>query len=353
MLADFLKRPWRSTRRPLPRSDEQENDDHALTAEFGEVIRPKLAALERALPHQWGELRRGLAQRRYDEVMSGLGSLDYLPLTDGGHIHDFELRDYLKFSKGFLLRQRAAIARGIPPLLITSMQKSASVFLVYKISEALEVPATSLGRHPDDVGPGDFMIPPAARLFALGGAITHDHFRASRHNLEILARAGLRKAVVQLRDPREAFVSLCYHMAKRELEREGRPAAEPALHEGARKYADSVFLGDAAAFGTFEYLLDFAVRWLAVEEAQVAVLPVWYPDVVSKPAATIERILGFFGVGGKGTAIAGALRDFETREGEYNFRSGRRDEWRGFLRPDEQAYAERRIAETSLQAAMK
>ena len=88
--------------------------------------------------------------------------------------------------------------------MIASLPKSASAYVASVSSLLLEVPVCriSAGQFPNFQ-----VIPGWARQVALGGAVTHEHFGPSTHNLDAIKAAGLRHVAVQIRDPRQTLIS--------------------------------------------------------------------------------------------------------------------------------------------------
>lgn len=99
--------------------------------------------------------------------------------------------------------QTQAALRGMPPIFIACMPRSASASLTQTISTTLDIPAVR-------VSTGDFpyyyIVPRWLRCLP-GGAVTHDHFGASEFNLKILSASAVRDVFVLVRDPRAAAAS--------------------------------------------------------------------------------------------------------------------------------------------------
>ena len=108
-------------------------------------------------------------------------------------------------------RQQAAARRGVPSILVSAMPRSGSLSLSRTLAETLDIPVLGIskGRYPD------YWIAPCwLASFVGGGAVTHDHFRASDFNLGVLREAGIRDVLVQVRDPRAAAASLIHHQER-------------------------------------------------------------------------------------------------------------------------------------------
>jgi hypothetical protein len=106
----------------------------------------------------------------------------------------------------------AGIDRGLPPILIACMPRSASATLTHTLGGVLDIPVMHLsaGRFPDC-----FLVPAWLDVFLEGGAITQDHFGACDFNVGILRAHGTRDIFVLVRDPRAAARSQAQFLAQR------------------------------------------------------------------------------------------------------------------------------------------
>lgn len=117
---------------------------------------------------------------------------------------DLVFSEHLAHSSSIAELQTEAVDRGMPPILLASMPRSASATLTQTVASTLRiaVPRVSAGRFPNY-----FLVPVWLRRFLCGGAITHDHFSASPYNLDILKRNSVRHLFVLARDPRASAAS--------------------------------------------------------------------------------------------------------------------------------------------------
>ncbi len=107
--------------------------------------------------------------------------------------------------------QERAVARGIPPILISCMPRSASATLAYSLAHAMGIPVfhVSVGCFP-----GYYLAPSWLDMFLEGGAITQDHFGPSEFNLGVLRSRDIRSLFVLVRDPRAAARSQVHYLAE-------------------------------------------------------------------------------------------------------------------------------------------
>lgn len=115
--------------------------------------------------------------------------------------------------ESFAQRLTGAKARGLPGVLLNSLPKSASESIWNKLAEGLGMAQghVSLGLFPDCC-----LFPHRVGLLAEGGLIAKEHIPATPHNLNALAACGLRKLVLNLRDPRQASLSWA-HFVKNDV----------------------------------------------------------------------------------------------------------------------------------------
>ena len=128
-----------------------------------------------------------------------------------------------------------AQARGLPSILLASMPRAASASLTQNLSRMLDVPVMRLsaGSFPDYA-----LFPTWLRFFLSGGAITHDHFGATPHNLRVLEDSGLHHVFVLARDPRSAASSYARFVQRGQVDNynEDKPYEEMLLDTCLNKY---------------------------------------------------------------------------------------------------------------------
>ncbi|MDP6691055.1 MAG: hypothetical protein QF384_16305 [Alphaproteobacteria bacterium] len=110
----------------------------------------------------------------------------------------------------FLEQQQAALARGLRPIFLNTLFKSASIHIATRLAEGLQLPRCHIT---EPTLRGDEIIPSWLELFAKGGAICQEHLPARRDVLDALAAAGIDRIVVHTRDPRQSMISGVHHYA--------------------------------------------------------------------------------------------------------------------------------------------
>ena len=194
---------------------------------------------------------------------------------------DLVFPEHLRLGLEFYAEQRQAAERGVPSILISAMPRSASASLSATLARSLGIPTMGIskGRFPD------YWIAPCwLMLFNLGGAVTHDHFRATPFNLRALRDTGCRDVFVQIRDPRAAAASLIRHQDRSFNLPVSGPARDPFE-------AHLVERCLASYYPWLEDWLDVA----AEERADLRVHWVMFDDVRRDIAATVQTVLDVLG----------------------------------------------------------
>ena len=110
----------------------------------------------------------------------------------------------------------------LPPVLLVAQPKSGSVYLQRALRRTLRVQI----RHISAGGmSGSTFDQYNLGRFECGNVVSREHLQPRRFSLEVLARHGVRKVVLHMRDPRAAIVSWTRHM-DRTLERRGFRSVE-------------------------------------------------------------------------------------------------------------------------------
>lgn len=106
-------------------------------------------------------------------------------------------------SVNFHARQRDAIERGIPSIYINTIPKTASEFIVSKLSEGLDMPRIRLtAKYLHNIPFRSHFD-----LFKTGGVICKEHTNVNSELFKLLEGSGFRKFVFHIRDPRSIVIS--------------------------------------------------------------------------------------------------------------------------------------------------
>jgi hypothetical protein len=236
-------------------------------------------------------------------------------------------------------QQAAAIARGLPPILFIAMQKSASEFIRDSLMSVLEMPLiyASVGTVP-----ADRFIPSALRQLAQGGALCRTH-AGGVDDLAIAANAGIDRAVVHLRDPRQ--VTLSWVQMMRRQSPAGLLYSAPMYNPPVPQDFPGWTFPEQLAWGLAHYLpgqVTWAARWAALVDGTppLRILMTSYEDFRRDRMEYFRGMLDFLGIRGVDVTVFAA----ENRQAIRNFRSGRIDEWTSVLTQQQRAAAWRIIA---------
>jgi hypothetical protein len=220
---------------------------------------------------------------------------------------DLLFSDQVNLSHVLRDRQLAAVRRGLPPILIACMPRSASATLTYTLARALDIPVLhiSAGSFPNH-----FLVPSWLNMFLEGGAITQDHFAANDFNLGVLQGRGPRDIFVLIRDPRAAARSQVHHLAR------GRDGdAEPLARRIERQCSENFIPWLQAWIDCANNKkLPFRIHWLT------------YGEVCRDPGAILRKIAGVLGADNK--TIGAFATTHSLQEERMHFVDGHDDAWR-------------------------
>lgn len=247
--------------------------------------------------------------RRYVEL-SGL------PL--GGHHANYLYADRMAIACRNIEAQAEAAARGVPSIVITAMEKSASSFVSATMAALLRAPIVALSFEGSWKPCTAVVIESWARRVGRGGAVTHEHYSGRFGNIECLVRGDIRKVFVQVRDPRAALWSY-FSQTQEQKDVFLNP---PLLRLSEFRYRETI---------------RWIESWLEASKhpASLSIEFVQYEGVRTNPAETIGAILDKANASITASRVSAYL-DAAAVSGRIpeNFRSGDRDEWRRFIPAD-------------------
>jgi hypothetical protein len=220
---------------------------------------------------------------------------------------DLLFSDQVNFSHVLRDRQLAAMKRGLPPILIACMPRSASATLTYTLARALDIPVLQISAGSF---PNRFLVPSWLNMFLEGGAITQDHFAANDFNLGVLQGRDPRDIFVLIRDPRAAARSQVHHLA-RGCDGGGEPLARRIERQCIENFLPWLQAWIDCANNK---KLPFRIHWIT------------YGEVCRDPGAVLRKIAGVLGADNK--AIAAFVRAHALREERMHFVDGHDDAWR-------------------------
>jgi hypothetical protein len=213
-----------------------------------------------------------------------------------------------------------------PSLLLNTMPKSGSVFLMHTLSETLGCGRLHLGSMYSLI---DQISLEKMQAFAKGGWVAQDHLAPSLENLQILRHFGC-AMVLHVRDPRQAMVSWLHH-----LDRIHRKHGEEPLLLVAPRPPASYFtwdFTDKAGWQIDHYLplaIDWLVRWLAIHDSgEIRVLLTDYRELNGDVGRLYRRICGFYEIAADGLRFVDIPKTID-----HHFRLADDEEWLRVLNP--------------------
>jgi hypothetical protein len=248
-----------------------------------------------------------LASRSMIRTRDLIGAL--LPLGAHPGWHSFGVQPppmLLQFLCEVRARSSAASRDGIPPMPIFALAKSASSYSSAVMQDVMRVPAGVVSI--------DHLVAyePWAQYVAQFPMPLHDHMPPEPRNLQILLEAGVRRVVVQVRDPRQLVVS----------------AARHATEHGQQGYTSHQSVRRVST-----HMARWVDGWRVEAQASgIAVHVVRFEDMVVTGKMTFGEILEFFGAPPLAhDRLPEALAHAEARRPRLNYRVGRPDEWKEVL----------------------
>ncbi|RMD62637.1 MAG: hypothetical protein D6826_06905 [Alphaproteobacteria bacterium] len=232
----------------------------------------------------------------------------------------------------FAARRAAAMERGRPTIVISTVPKSASESIWNKLAEGLGLAQCylSIGLFPDCC-----LIPARVREAARGGIITKEHIGPTRHNLDTLRQAGIDRVVVHHRDPRQATLSWAHFVREDVGQRVMAPLWRKIVPPAHLIAGDFAALLDWCIDHYLPLLIGFLADWRAVAaqtRAPVAVLFESFEDFRTEPDAYFRRVLDFYGIAPEEFAADAEAKVVHLRKGQI-------DEWRSVFSADQKRRA--------------
>ncbi len=235
----------------------------------------------------------------------------------------------------------------VPGILLATMPKSGSIFLMVRIGNGLSLP--TLRQVTSDTWPNDMFNYERLRMLSYGWAIAQVHVWAYPQNLNML-NALMDRIVVHVRDPRQAVVSWTHHVINEKKKR------------GFSTIQDKVYPPLPADYFAwpFEKQLDYQIEnylpqvaqwinlWLEARRnpnLNTRILFTRYDDLKEQPDELLKRILRFYDIDPQKFPIDAS----RPNEGELHYRQGKRNEWREVMSPQQRERCAEIVPESLLE----
>lgn len=203
------------------------------------------------------------------------------------------------------------ISRGLPSIMLITQGKSGSIPISNIFNSGFNLPSYCYTFSPA------YMIESWAKDFQRGGACYTTHVTANDWNVKIIKDAGIEKIIVNVRDPRQALLSLINHIEK--------------YRDQGNYYIRSGFL-ELDLESKVEVLLpkykesiDFILTWCKYEH-ELNILFTTFEDFVNDKFEFTKKCLNYYGVSTKYFSIESAFYIDPTFDS--HFRLGSTDEWK-------------------------
>ncbi|HVT51376.1 MAG TPA: sulfotransferase domain-containing protein [Dongiaceae bacterium] len=236
-------------------------------------------------------------------------------------------KEFLAFChrKAFPARQRR-----FPPILINTLPKSGSKYILRSLSRTLQVDDIRIqGAGLTRAG----IAEPNFKRFIQGNHVCQEHLPAEPHIVAALETA-VPRVVLHLRDPRAALVSWVHHVNT--IYKKGHYVA--ILQGVETRMPEKYFewgIPDQLAWQTDHFLpttVNWISRWMDVIEEKSSSLEIMittYPELAADSVALLARILKFYQIDFEPDWISRRAPEV----GKWNYRAGQKADWRDAYTP--------------------
>jgi hypothetical protein len=225
-----------------------------------------------------------------------------------------------------LLGSVGEVRSATPSLLLNTMPKSGSVFLMHTLSETLGCGRLHLGSMYSLI---DQISLEKMQAFAKGGWVAQDHLAPSLENLQMLKHFGC-AMVLHVRDPRQAMVSWLHHLDRVHREQGEEPLLLVAPRPPSRYFTwDFIDKIDWQIDHYLPQAIDWLVRWLTVYDGrEIPILLTDYRELSGDADRLCHRICSFYGIAAEELRFVDIPKTIEN-----HFRLADDEEWLRVLTP--------------------
>ena len=219
------------------------------------------------------------------------------------------------------------------PIIIVTVPKTGTAFIRSTLRKMLDIegPCISEGEWPNLL----------TSNYALGKCLKNNgftvtHLQGTRYNVDALKNKGIKKIIVQVRDPRQSTLSCLHHLDN---------IREKTTFSSQYFHVDNYFELN------FEQKLDYQMkyefpefcqateRWLdmaSLDDFEIKFMT--FSHMKSQPESYFKEIFEYFGINGEVGEIA------SPKPGEANFRKGQEDEWKSVFTEQQKTIASETIS---------
>lgn len=208
-------------------------------------------------------------------------------------------------------QRQSALDKGLPSAWLITQGKSGSVSLAAIFNHGFALPSILYGL-------GNLRVIKSWALdYNRGGACYTTHLQPTRENIDLLKETGVKKIIVNVRDPRQLLVSHYHHVMKYK-----RYSPEYRLFNEI-EFVDAIdcMIEDKLV----NKIIPWTVGWLSVAK-EIDVVFTTYEEFIQNRGKTCEKLLAAYGGDTKHFNKKAA---FHQQPGvDYHFRKGSIDEWK-------------------------
>lgn len=225
------------------------------------------------------------------------------------------------------------IAKGLPSCVFVPMGKSGSVSVSAILNSGFGLPSVAYSLITERV------IPSWARDFNRGGACYVTHLYATPENITALKDAGITRAIVNVRDPRQGALSYAHHLARYDTD---QPQIwSIGIHE--KPLADRV---DYALENYYPDTVSWIEKWVGAAN-DMDITFTTFEEFRTDPDALTEKVINAYGGDRRYFNRESAFS--QNRNTDYHIRRGDIDEWRQVFTPKQIETANDRLPDSFLE----
>ena len=209
------------------------------------------------------------------------------------------------------------IAMGLESCLFVTMVKSGSVSVSAILNSGFGLVSAAYSLITEKV------IPSWARDFNRGGACYVTHFEGNAENIAALKDAGITRAIVNVRDPRQGALSYAHHISRYETDQPQIWSAD--IHK--KPLSERV---DYSLETYYRSILTWITEWTEAAN-EIDITFTTFEEFRRDPDALTEKIINAYG--GDRCHFNRDSAFSRNRNTDYHFRRGDIDEWREVFTP--------------------
>lgn len=219
----------------------------------------------------------------------------------------------------------------IPPILLATLPKSASVYIWSYLNMELGIEQM---RVSDSKFTEERIMERSIEELSKGRKIAQGHMPASEENLKLIDKY-LGRVVVNVRDPRQAILSWV-HFSRSLFEKDGEASAIAHSPTGKRSYFDWPLEKQIDYFldNTYHEYVQWIERWIDADINPNFLSRIHFAqhrELSEHPQSYFEKILAFYGINPSMLKSKAG----KPKKGKLHFRKGLADEWRTSFTPQQ------------------